>query len=193
MSTTLSLDDLVRGSVDDAVRVLTQLRSEVEFISELGQLLAKTFSSGNKLIVAGNGGSLSDASHFAEELTGFFRKRRRALPAISIAEPGHLTCTGNDAGFDEVFARGVEAYGQPGDLFVGLTTSGNSQNLIRAFEEAKNRGLVTVAFLGKGGGKLRGVANHELLIDAPTSDRVQEAHMAAIHIAIEAMEELLFD
>jgi D-sedoheptulose 7-phosphate isomerase len=145
------------------------------------------------LLIAGNGGSLCDAMHFAEELTGQFRKKRAALPAIALSEPGHLTCTANDMGYDEVFARGVEAFGKPGDLFVGLTTSGNSPNIVRAFEEAKKRGLKTVSFLGKSGGALKGVADFEMLIkNFNTSDRIQEVHMAAIHIIIEAMEYELF-
>jgi len=115
------------------------------------------------------------------------------LPAIALADPGHLTCVGNDHGFDEVFARGVEAHGKRGDLFVGLTTSGDSPNMIRAFEEAKGRGLCTVALLGKGGGKLKGVADHELIVEGfATSDRIQEAHMLAIHTIIEMIETLLF-
>ena len=115
------------------------------------------------------------------------------LPAIALTEAGHLTCTGNDLGFDQVFARGIEAYGQPGDIFIGLTTSGNSPNMICAFQEAKQRELETIAFLGKGGGKLKGIADLELIIEGfATSDRIQEAHMAAVHLIIEQVENLLF-
>ena len=146
-----------------------------------------------KIIIAGNGGSLCDASHFAEELTGFFRKYRAALPAIALSDAGHITCVGNDLGFDQIFARGVEAYGVSGDIFIGLTTSGNSANIINAFIAAKKLGLTTVSFLGKDGGKLKGVADYELIIsDMVTSDRIQEAHMTAIHIIIELVENKLF-
>lgn len=182
-------------AVEDCIRAVEQLKLplSLQFMEQASTAVAACFDRGNKLILAGNGGSLCDAAHFAEELTGVFRKRRRALPAIALTEAGHLTCTGNDLGFDQVFARGIEAYGQPGDIFIGLTTSGNSPNMICAFQEAKQRELETIAFLGKGGGKLRGVADLELIIEGfATSDRIQEAHMAAVHLIIEQVENLLF-
>lgn len=183
------------NAIDDCIRAVEQLKnpSSLRFIEEVSKALADCFTRGNKILVAGNGGSLCDGAHFAEELTGFFRQHRRALPAIALAEPGHLTCTANDMGFEWVFARAVEAYGKPGDLFIGLTTSGNSPNLVKAFEVAKQLQLQTVAFLGKGGGVLKGFADFELIIEGfSTSDRIQEAHMAAIHLIIEQMETLLF-
>lgn len=181
-------------AVDDCIRAVEQLKlpSSLRFMEQASQAVAACFDRGNKIILAGNGGSLCDAAHFAEELTGVFRKKRRALPAIALTEAGHLTCTGNDLGFDQVFARGIEAYGQPGDIFIGLTTSGNSPNMICAFQEAKQRELETIAFLGKGG-KLKGIADLELIIEGfATSDRIQEAHMAAVHLIIEQVENLLF-
>lgn len=187
--------DQILGAVDDGIRAIEQLRrpEAQQFIHDVGSELAETYRRGNKLIVAGNGGSLCDASHFAEELTGFFRGPRPALPAISLAEPGHLTCVGNDIGFDYVFSRGVEAYGQKGDMFVGLTTSGNSSNILKAVEKAKQLELTTVCFLGKTGGALKGMADFELLIEGfSTSDRIQEAHMTAIHILIQVVEAKLF-
>lgn len=180
-------------AIQDSILAVEQLKRHKPFIEAAAIRLADTFNRGGKVILAGNGGSLCDAAHFAEELTGYFRGPRKALPAIVLSEPGHLTCTANDSHFDEVFARGVEAFGKEGDLFIGLTTSGNSPNVIRAFEEAKKRGLRTIAFLGKGGGKLKGVADLEMIIDGfKTSDRIQEAHMAAIHIILEVMESILF-
>lgn len=189
----MPLSTKIVKAIDDSVNAVAQLREHTQFIEDVAVLLAHTFKNGGKIILAGNGGSLCDAAHFAEELTGYFRGPRQALPAIVLSEPGHLTCTANDSSFDEVFARGVEAFGKPNDLFIGLTTSGNSPNIIRAFEEAKKRGLKTVAFLGKGGGKLKGIADLELIINGfKTSDRIQESHMAAIHIILEGMEELMF-
>lgn len=185
----------ISAAVEDCVRAVQQLNlpSSLLFMQQASKTIAACFARGNKVILAGNGGSLCDAAHFAEELTGVFRKKRRALPAIALTEAGHLTCTGNDLGFDQVFARGIEAYGQHGDVFVGLTTSGNSPNMVRAFEEARLRKLHTIAFLGKGGGKLKGVADLELIIEGfSTSDRIQEAHMASIHLIIEQVEDLLF-
>lgn len=185
----------IRYSVDQGILAISQLRQPhaLSFIESAAEMIAECFRSGNKVIVAGNGGSLCDAAHFAEELTGLFRSVRPALPAIALSEPGHITCVGNDLGFEWVFSRGVEAYGKEGDIFIGLTTSGKSANIIKAVEAAQKRGLRTITFLGKGGGKLKGVADLELIIDGfPTSDRIQEAHMAAIHIIIEAVELLLF-
>ncbi|MCC5831427.1 MAG: SIS domain-containing protein [Chlamydiales bacterium] len=182
-------------AIKDGIDAIRQLSTEenVETIEKCAEMLAISFREKKKVLLAGNGGSLCDASHFAEELTGFFRKKRRALPAIALCEPGHLTCVGNDLGFEHIFSRAVEAYGEEGDVFIGLTTSGNSPNLVNAFEQAKELGLKTIAFLGKGGGQLKGVADLELLIDGfPTSDRVQEAHMTAMHIIIEMVEERLF-
>lgn len=194
-ATALSLRDVLISSTQDAMNAIQQLQApqNLTFMEEAATLIANCFQQGGKILIAGNGGSLCDASHFAEELTGFFRAPRAALPAISLSEPGHITCTSNDLGFDWIFARGVEAFGKPGDVFVGLTTSGNSPNIIKAVEAAQQRGLHTILFLGRGGGKLRGVADLELIIDGfPTSDRIQEAHMAAIHLIILLIEKLMF-
>lgn len=182
-------------AIQDCVHAIEQLKEPTSllFMQQASHALADCFAKGNKVIIAGNGGSLCDANHFAEELTGVFRQVRRALPAIALSDAGHLTCTANDLGFEQVFARGVEAYGQPGDIFIGLTTSGNSPNIVRAFQEAQRKQLQTIAFLGKGGGKLKGMTDFELIIDGfTTSDRIQEAHMAAMHLIIEQVEYLLF-
>ncbi len=181
----------IESAVEDAVRAALFLKEpqSLIFIDRVSDLIAECFHQGGKLLVAGNGGSLCDAMHFAEELTGVFREKRRALPAMALADPGHLTCTGNDLGFDQVFARSVEAFGRPGDVLVGLTTSGNSQNLIEACLTAKRQGLKTVAFLGKTGGQLKGVCDLEWIVSGfRYSDRIQEAHMAAIHVIIEMIE-----
>lgn len=190
-----SVANAISYSVDQSIHAMMQLKQPhaLAFISQAAEMIADCFRTGNKVIVAGNGGSLCDAAHFAEELTGFFREFRQALPVIALSEPGHITCTANDLGFEWIFARGVQAFGKPDDIFIGLTTSGNSPNIIKAVDIAKEQGLRTITFLGKGGGKLKGTADLELIIDGfPTSDRVQEAHMAAIHIIIEAVELLLF-
>lgn len=182
-------------AVDEGIEAVCQLRGAegLLFIQRAAEMIAFTFRQKRKVLLAGNGGSLCDAAHFAEELTGFFRKKRPALAAFALTDPGYLTCVGNDLGFEHIFSRGVEAFGEEGDLFIGLTTSGNSLNIVRAFECAQERGLKTIAFLGKGGGRLKGVADLELVIDGfSTSDRIQEAHMTAIHIIIEMVEEILF-
>jgi D-sedoheptulose 7-phosphate isomerase len=187
--------DEIEAAVADVIRAAKYLKepSSLEFIEQVSQWIAGCFAAGGKLLIAGNGGSLCDALHFAEELTGQFRGRRRALPALALADPGHLTCVSNDMGFDAVFSRGVEAFGSPGDLLIVMTTSGNSQNIINAVHAAKAQGLKTIGFLGKTGGNLLGLCDLEWLVSGfPFSDRVQEAHMAAIHVIIEMVEKRLF-
>ncbi|WP_279117866.1 D-sedoheptulose 7-phosphate isomerase [Fusobacterium varium] len=164
-------------------------RKETEKVAEA---LAEVFSNGNKVLICGNGGSNCDALHFAEEFTGRFRGDRRALPAIAISESSHITCVGNDYGFDYVFSRGVEAYGKPGDMFIGISTSGNSGNVIKAVEAAKKIGMKTCVLLGKDGGKLKGMCDYEFIIPGKTSDRVQEIHMMILHIIIEGVERIMF-
>ncbi len=154
--------------------------------------MAEAFQGGNKVLIAGNGGSNCDALHFAEEFTGRFRGNRRALPAIALSDSSHITCVGNDFGFDYIFSRGVEAYGKEGDFFIGLSTSGNSANIIKAVEAAKELGMKTIVLLGKDGGKLKGMCDYEFIIPGATSDRIQEIHMMILHIIIEGVEKIMF-
>lgn len=191
----MTLEKHIEASVDKSIEAVAALKTPTGlfFLQKVAALLSSGFKSGKKVLIAGNGGSLCDAMHFAEELTGFFRSDRPALPAIALADPGHITCVGNDIGFDQIFSRSIEALGVAGDIFIGLTTSGNSKNLLQAFTAARNQNLHTVAMLGRGGGALKGVADYELVINGPvTSDRIQEAHMTALHILVELVEELLF-
>lgn len=179
-------------SLQEGVRAIELLLEQegVAFIEQVATALHRCFLKGGKVLIAGNGGSLCDAMHFAEELTGLYRKKRPALAAIALADAGHISCVANDLGYDQVFARGVEALGKPGDVFIAMTTSGNSPNLIQAVKMAEHKGMHTVAFLGKGGGALKGVCDLELVIGGGFvySDRIQEAHMTAIHIIIEMVE-----
>ncbi|MCJ8342717.1 MAG: D-sedoheptulose 7-phosphate isomerase [Cetobacterium sp.] len=154
--------------------------------------LANIFNKGNKVLICGNGGSNCDALHFAEEFTGRFRSNRRALPAIAISDSSHITCVGNDYGFDYIFSRGVEAYGKEGDMFIGISTSGNSKNVIEAVNAAKKLGMKTCVLLGKDGGKLKGLCDYEFIIPGKTSDRIQEIHMMILHIIIEGVEKIMF-
>ena len=185
----------ISNSITKAVQAMETLLTPdaTTFIQNVANALIACYRNGAKVIVAGNGGSLCDAMHFAEELTGFFSKKRPALPALALSDPGHLTCVGNDVGFEQVFARGVEAHGKEGDLFIALTTSGNSNNLIQAVEMAKKKRLQVIAFLGKNGGVLKGRADCEWIVPSDSSARIQEVHMAVIHIAIEIMEDVLFN
>lgn len=189
------MESHILHSVDEGIRAMQFLRDaqSLAFIKNAADLIAECFEKGGKLLIAGNGGSMCDAMHFAEELTGVFRKKRKALPAIALSCPGHLTCTANDLGFDGVFARGVEAYANPNDIFIALTTSGNSPNLIEAVKAAKKHDLKVISFLGKTGGKLKGLSDLEWCVEGFSySDRIQEAHMTAIHIIIEMVEKKLF-
>lgn len=187
--------ELLLQGVEDAISAVSLLKEEnaLRFMQQAAEWIAECFANKGKLIIAGNGGSLCDAMHFAEELTGQFRKKRPALPAIALSDPSHLTCVGNDMGFDAVFSRGVEAFGKAGDLFILLTTSGNSTNLLAAVYEAKKMGLKTIAFLGKTGGRIKGLCDLEWIVSGFSfSDRIQEAHMTAIHLIIEQVEKKLF-
>lgn len=159
---------------------------------KVAKTLAEVFANGNKVLICGNGGSNCDALHFAEEFTGRFRKERRALPAIAISDSSHITCVGNDYGFDSIFSKGVEAFGKTGDMFIGISTSGNSENVIKAMELAKSMGLITVGMLGKDGGKLKGKSDYEFIVQGDTSDRIQEVQMAILHIIIEGVERIMF-
>ncbi len=185
----------ILNSLEEGIQALTFLQREesLQFIENVVLALCDTFQEGGKILVAGNGGSLCDAMHFAEELTGLYRHKRPALAAIALSDPGHMSCVANDLGYDQVFARAIEALGKTGDVFIALTTSGNSQNLVEAVLKAKSLGLYTIAFLGKAGGQLKGLCNLELIIEGFVySDRIQEAHMTAIHILIEMIEKKLF-
>jgi D-sedoheptulose 7-phosphate isomerase len=155
-------------------------------------LMSNALLNGNKIISCGNGGSMSDAMHFAEELSGKFRNERKPLPAIAIADPAYITCTGNDYGFDHIFARFIEGFGKEGDILLAISTSGNSPNVIKAAQAAKQLKMPVVALTGKDGGALSSIADIE--IRAPHSnysDRAQEIHIKVIHILIKQIEEAL--
>lgn len=178
-------------SFADASALLEQTRNDASLMAKLDTVadwLTAAFQSGNKAIACGNGGSLADAMHFAEEWTGRFRRDRDPFPAIALADPTHLTCTANDFGYDHVFERGVRAYGKEGDLLILLSTSGNSRNLIVAAEAARRKGVKTAAFLGKGGGPLAPICDIALVFPGETSDRIQELHMLSLHALIETVE-----
>jgi D-sedoheptulose 7-phosphate isomerase len=157
-------------------------------IDRLASILAACFSAGHKALICGNGGSACDAAHFAEELTGRFKADRPPLPAIACTDAGHITCTANDYGFEFVFSRWVDALGREGDCLILLSTSGNSPNIVRAATAAKQAGLTTIALLGRGGGKLRGVCDHEIIAPGDSSERVQELHMLILHTIVEGIE-----
>jgi len=157
--------------------------ANLQKIEEAANLMSTAISNGHKIISCGNGGSHCDAMHFAEELTGRYRENRKALPAIAISDPSHISCVSNDFGYEYVFSRYIEGLGNEGDVLLGLSTSGNSQNIIRAFETAKKKGMKTVALTGKDGGQLGAMADVEIRVPHfGYADRIQEIHIKVIHI-----------
>ena len=186
---------MIRQSFRDAIQLASSYLADektVETTQALANQIATCFQAGHKVLICGNGGSTCDAMHFAEEFTGRYRKNRRPLPVISLTDASHITCVGNDFGFEEIFARGVEAYGQEGDVFIAISTSGNSENIIRAVRRAKLLNLQVASLLGKDGGKLKGECDLEFIVPAQTADRIQEIHMTILHIVIEGVERILF-
>jgi len=189
------IEQSIANAFNDTQKVFQNFISDkenLEKINHLSEVIANTFINKGKVLVCGNGGSHCDAMHFAEEFTGRFRKNRIALPALALGNGPHVTCVGNDFGFAEIFSREVEAYGQKGDVLIVMSTSGNSENIIRAVEKAKSLGLKIAALTGKDGGKLKGLCDMEWVVNAENSDRIQEVHMSALHILIEAVERRLF-
>lgn len=185
----------IDASFHEAQRCLAEfIEDEEQFprVRQFADRLAETFLSGGKALSCGNGGSMSDAMHFAEEWSGRYRSERPPLPALAMSDPGHMSCVANDYGYEEVFARQVQALGSDGDLLLMLSTSGNSPNLIRAAEEARARGVTTVGLLGKGGGSLLPLCDIGIIVPGKTSDRIQELHIKIIHIVIESVERRLF-
>ena len=163
-----------------------------ESIASAAVLMANAIQKGNKIMSCGNGGSHCDAMHFAEELSGRYRNNRKALAAISISDASHITCVGNDYGFDFIFSRMVEALGQPGDVLLGISTSGNSKNVIEAVKAARQRGMQVVLLTGKDGGQLAGMADVEVRVPHfGYADRIQEIHIKVIHIFIQLIESQL--
>lgn len=180
------MKELIKQELLEAKETLDNFLSDesnIQSIEEAANLMASAISNGNKIVSCGNGGSHCDAMHFAEELTGRYRENRKALPAIAISDPSHISCVSNDFGYDFVFSRFIEGLGNEGDVLVGLSTSGNSKNVINAFEAAKKKGMKTVALTGKTGGDLGPLADVEIRVaHQGYADRIQEIHIKVIHI-----------
>ncbi|MEO8086476.1 MAG: D-sedoheptulose 7-phosphate isomerase [Bacteroidota bacterium] len=187
------MNDLIRNNFSEAKSILDAFiadSSNFKKIEEAGNMLVTAFKNNNKAISCGNGGSMCDAMHFAEELSGRFRNDRPALPAISISDPTHITCAANDYGFDKIFSRYIEAVGNEGDILFAISTSGNSKNIIEAVRAARKKGMKIIALTGKDGGAMNN--NCDVEIRAPYSDfadRAQEIHIKVIHSLIHFVEE----
>ena len=188
--------DSIKKSFLEAQQVLADFVAEDEKLKQVGlaaERLSRILKSGGKVISCGNGGSMSDAMHFAEELTGRFRGDRPALPAVAISDPTHLTCVANDFGFDYVFSRYVEAHGKAGDVLLAISTSGNSANVVNAVNTAHDRGMLVIGLTGKDGGKMKNLCDVNICVPwNGYSDRIQEIHIKIIHILIEQIELHLF-
>ena len=155
-------------------------------------ILATALKAKNKILSCGNGGSMSDAMHFAEELTGRYKKDRRPLPAMAISDPAHMSCVANDFGYDQIFGRTVEAFGRPGDVLLAISTSGKSPNIIEACKRAKAAGMKIIALSGKEGLPLKDLADVAFVIPSHMCERIQEMHIKLIHIFIEGVEREIF-
>lgn len=188
-------DERIEGHFSEAASVLENFRADgrnLDAVRRAGDLMVAALKAGGKLISCGNGGSMCDAMHFAEELTGKFRDDRPPIAAISISDPSHLSCVGNDHGFEQVFARFVQAIGKPGDVLLAISTSGNSPNVLRAAEVAKRQGVQVVGLTGKDGGKLAPLCDVEVRVPhGGYADRVQEVHIKVIHALIDHIERAL--
>lgn len=184
--------DLIRSELNEAANVLDKFMndpSKIEAIQRAARLIADSFKAGGKIISCGNGGSHCDAMHFAEELTGRYRENRPGYPGIAISDPSHLSCVSNDFGYNYVFSRYIEAVGKQGDVFLGISTSGNSANIQQAIEAARRNNMKVIILTGKDGGKMRGLADVEVCVDHfGYADRIQEIHIKVIHILILLIE-----
>jgi D-sedoheptulose 7-phosphate isomerase len=184
--------DLIRSELNEAANTLAVFLSDdanIDRIERAAIMLAEAFKAGGKVISCGNGGSHCDAMHFAEELTGRYRENRPGYPAIAISDVSHLSCVSNDFGYEYVFSRYVEAVGREGDVLLGISTSGNSGNIIKAIEAARVKGMKVITLTGKEGGKMAGTADVEIRVPYfGYADRIQEIHIKVIHILIQLIE-----
>ena len=182
----------IQTELNQAVDVLVKFVNDehnIQTIQQAALLIADSFKKGGKVLSCGNGGSHCDAMHFAEELTGRYRENRPAYPAIAISDVSHISCVGNDFGYDAIFSRYVEGVGQTGDVLLGISTSGNSANVINAIHAAKAKGMKVIALTGKVGEKINGLADIEIRVPHfGFADRIQEIHIKVIHILIMLIE-----
>lgn len=182
----------IQAELQEAADVLAKFIADpnnLVLIQEAALIIANSFKNGGKVLSCGNGGSHCDAMHFAEELTGRYRENRPAYPAIAISDVSHLSCVSNDFGYDYVFSRYVEGVGQKGDVLFGLSTSGNSKNVLNAIHAAKAKGMKVIALTGKDGGQMAGLADVEIRVPHfRYADRIQEIHIKVIHILMMLIE-----
>ncbi len=185
----------ITSALSSAQKTLQNFLQDSTNIDSIAQAISysvETYKAGGKLITCGNGGSLCDAAHCAEELTGRFHKDRPALAAITINDAGHITCVANDYGYEFIFSRQIEALGKKEDLLIAISTSGNSANVINAVKSANERGIKSVGLLGKSGGQLKDLVTLPIIVKSEQTERIQEVHIKIIHILIEGIERELY-
>lgn len=182
----------IRKHFEDAQALINTVLADPAFFSSVekaGETMVASIRAGGKIMSCGNGGSMADAMHFAEELTGRYRDNRPSIAAISISDPTHITCVGNDYGFDFIFSRFVEGVGKPGDVLLGISTSGKSKNVIEAAKAARAKGIKVVCLTGKDGGELASLCDVEVRVPwFEYADRIQEIHIKVIHALIDYIE-----
>lgn len=187
--------DYISAAFSESEQLLSRVMQDellLQHVQKSIKVIVDCLEQGGKIMTCGNGGSLCDSLHFAEELTGRYRKERRPLAAMSLSDPAHMSCVSNDFGHEEVFSRSIEALGQKRDVLLAISTSGNSLNILNAVSMAKKKEMTTVALLGKGGGKVFSHVDIPLLVPSHTTDRIQEIHIKIIHIMIEGIERYFF-
>ena len=189
MSNNTTPSTLFAAAIQEHLQIISEFQSQCGLLEQIARVMSASLHAGGKILWCGNGGSAGDSQHLAAELVGRFRRERRGLSSIALTtNTSILTAIGNDYGYDRVFSRQVEAIASPGDVLVGISTSGNSKNVLAAFETARLMGVVTVAFTGSGGGKMRGAADY--LLEVPSNDtaRIQEGHILAGHLVCDWVE-----
>ncbi|MBN2142807.1 D-sedoheptulose 7-phosphate isomerase [Candidatus Woesearchaeota archaeon] len=186
------MKDVIEKLIKESIEVKQSLAADASRINEVADEIIGCYKRGGKVLVCGNGGSAADAQHFVAELVGRFKKERQALCALALTtNTSCLTAIGNDYGFEKVFSRQVEAFGKKGDLLVGISTSGNSSNISEAMAVAREKGMKTVCFLGKGGGRLKGECDLSVVVKSDDTARIQESHITIIHVVCELVENAL--
>jgi len=188
---------LILAELEEAAKVLAQFLSDDSNLSQIdaaAKVMSDAINNGGKIFSCGNGGSHCDAMHFAEELTGRYRENRKALPAIAISDASHISCVSNDFGYEYIFSRFIEGLGKEGDVLLGISTSGNSKNVLRAVEMARQKKMTVVVLTGKNGGALADLADVEIRVPhLGFADRIQEIHIKVIHILIQLIEKQTLD
>jgi D-sedoheptulose 7-phosphate isomerase len=187
------MKDFILNAFADSARVKQQFaRDHADRIAVVATLLARAFRDGSKVLLFGNGGSATDAAHIAAEFVGRYKRDRRPLPAIALAtDIAAITCIANDYGYDELFARQIRAHGRKGDIAIAISTSGNSANVLKGVEAAKDLGLTTIAWTGGTGGKLAALVDHPFVVPSTVTARIQESHITLGHVLCELAEEQL--